>query len=79
LRIQVNGESREVEDNLSLQDLVIYLNLSAARLAIELNQNVVRRGDWATMILKEDDRVEIVHFVGGGVGKMKTETSYQIQ
>jgi thiamine biosynthesis protein ThiS len=67
LRIQVNGESREVEDKLSLQDLVIYLNLSAARLAIELNQNVVRRGDWATMILKEDDRVEIVHFVGGGL------------
>jgi thiamine biosynthesis protein ThiS len=67
LRIQVNGESREVEDKLSLQDLVIYLNLSAARLAIELNQNVVRRGDWATVILKEDDRVEIVHFVGGGL------------
>jgi sulfur carrier protein len=67
LRIKVNGESREVEDKLSLQDLVIYLNLSAARLAIELNQNVVRRGDWATMILKEDDRVEIVHFVGGGL------------
>ena len=67
MRIQVNGESREVEDNLSLRDLVIYLNLSAARLAIELNQNVVRRGDWATMILKEDDRVEIVHFVGGGL------------
>jgi thiamine biosynthesis protein ThiS len=66
LRIQVNGESHEVADKLSLQDLVIYLNLSAARLAIELNQNVVRRGDWDTMILKEDDRVEIVHFVGGG-------------
>ena len=67
MRIQVNGESREVADKLSLQDLVIYLNLSAARLAIELNQNVVRRGDWPTMILKEDDRVEIVHFVGGGL------------
>ena len=67
MRIQVNGESREVEDKLSLQDLVIYLNLSAARLAIELNQNVVRRGDWDTMILKEDDRVELVHFVGGGL------------
>ena len=67
LRIQVNGEPHEVVDELSLQDLVNFLNLASKRLAIELNQNVVRRTDWPTMILKEDDRVEIVHFVGGGL------------
>jgi len=67
LRIHVNGESQEVADELSLQDLVDNLNLAPKRLAIELNQNVVRRGDWPTMILREDDRVEIVHFVGGGL------------
>ena len=67
LRIHVNGESQEVADELSLQDLVNFLNLAPKRLAIELNQNVVRRTDWPTMILKEDDRVEIVHFVGGGL------------
>jgi len=66
LRIHVNGESHEVADELSLQDLVDHLKLAPKRLAIELNQNVVRRGDWPTMILREDDRVEIVHFVGGG-------------
>ena len=66
LRIQVNGEPHEVADELSLQDLVNFLNLASKRLAIELNQNVVRRSDWPAMILKEDDRVEIVHFVGGG-------------
>jgi len=67
LRIQVNGESHEVADEVSLQDLVNSLDLAPKRLAIELNQNVVRRGDWPAMILKEDDRVEIVHFVGGGL------------
>ena len=67
MRIHVNGESHEVADQLSLQDLVNFLNLAPKRLAIELNQNVVRRGDWPTMILREDDRVEIVHFVGGGL------------
>jgi thiamine biosynthesis protein ThiS len=73
LRIHVNGEPHEVADELSLQDLVNLLNLAPKRLAIELNQNVVRRADWAAMILREDDRVEIVHFVGGGVGKMNAE------
>jgi thiamine biosynthesis protein ThiS len=67
LRIHVNGESHEIADELSLQDLVDHLNLPVERLAIELNQRVVRRGNWPAIILKEDDRVEIVHFVGGGL------------
>lgn len=68
LRIHVNGESREVAEVLSLQDLVDALKLAPERLAIELNQNVVRRADWPITILKQDDRVEVVHFVGGGEG-----------
>jgi thiamine biosynthesis protein ThiS len=66
LRIQVNGESRAVPEKLSLGDLVAHLNLSLERLAIELNHQVVRRSEWPATILKEDDRVEVVHFVGGG-------------
>lgn len=64
--LQVNGERREVTDSLSLAELVEALNLSPERIAIELNQNVVRRVDWATTKLSHDDRIEIVHFVGGG-------------
>lgn len=67
LHIQVNGEEREVSLNLSLQALINHLNLAPERIAIELNQNVVRRADWPATLLEEDDRVEIVHFVGGGV------------
>jgi len=66
LRIQVNGESRDVEDNSSLQALIATLNLKGERLAIELNDGVVRRVDWEFTVLHPDDRVEIVHFVGGG-------------
>jgi len=71
LRIQVNGESQELPNGSSLQDLVQKLSLPPARIAIELNLNVVRRADWATTILAECDRVEIVHFVGGGRGKIR--------
>jgi thiamine biosynthesis protein ThiS len=66
LRIQVNGQPREVEDSLSLPDLVASLDLKPEQIAIELNQTVIRRGHWQSTILREDDKVEIVHFVGGG-------------
>ena len=64
--LEVNGERREVTDSLSLAELIEVLNLPPERIAIELNQYVVRRVDWATTKLSHDDRVEIVHFVGGG-------------
>jgi thiamine biosynthesis protein ThiS len=66
LNLRINGEGREVADNLSLQELVTQLDLTPERIAIELNQNVVRRADWSSTLLTENDRVEIVHFVGGG-------------
>ncbi len=66
LRLQVNGERREVEANLSLLELVESLNLRAEQIAIELNRTVVRRAEWDSTVLKEDDALEIVHFVGGG-------------
>jgi sulfur carrier protein len=66
LHIQLNGETRELPDGLTLEALVSQLSLQPARVAIELNHSVARRKDWAETILSEGDRVEIVHFVGGG-------------
>jgi sulfur carrier protein len=66
LRINVNGEPRQVEENLSLSQLVAALNLKPEQIAIELNQTVVRRRTWPETLLKADDKIEIVHFVGGG-------------
>jgi sulfur carrier protein len=66
LLIKVNGEPREVKENISLPELVASLGLKAEQVAIELNQTVIRRTQWASTTLQEDDRVEFVHFVGGG-------------
>lgn len=62
----LNGERREVADGISLAQLIDSLGLVPERIAIELNQGVVRRAEWAAIDLKENDRIEIVHFVGGG-------------
>jgi thiamine biosynthesis protein ThiS len=66
LRIQVNGRPQEVEENLSLSQLITSLDLKPEQIAIELNQKVIRRGEWQDTDLRDDDKIEIVHFVGGG-------------
>ena len=66
MQIQVNGETREVADQSTVAGLIAALDLEPARVAVELNRNVVRRNVWAETNLHDGDRVEIVHFVGGG-------------
>ncbi len=66
VRVIINGEPREVSDTLTLSELVHELALAPERLAIEHNREVVRRSEWQNVQVKEGDRIEIVHFVGGG-------------
>jgi len=62
----VNGEDRETAGNASLDDLVGEFSLPKERIAIELNGQVVRRDRWKETVVTDGDRIEIVHFVGGG-------------
>lgn len=66
MRVELNGEPVELAEGTTLLALVEQLALAPERLAVELNRDVVRRPDWPTTRLSEGDRVEIVHFVGGG-------------
>jgi len=65
MKVFVNGELREVEIS-TLAELITALDLPVARIAVELNREVVRRSEWGSTMLKDEDRIEIVHFVGGG-------------
>ncbi|HEX8266530.1 MAG TPA: sulfur carrier protein ThiS [Pyrinomonadaceae bacterium] len=66
MTVIVNGETRQIPENTNLARLLEILELASARVAVELNQSVVRRGEWGNIVLRENDRIEIVHFVGGG-------------
>lgn len=67
LQVQLNGERREfLHQNLSLSELIQELSLAPQRIAVEVNKQIVRRGEWETTAIKEGDQIEIVHFVGGG-------------
>jgi thiamine biosynthesis protein ThiS len=66
LRVHVNGERKELTNGLSLYNLIEQLELPTQRIAVELNRKVVRKSEWPTTSLNDGDRIEIVHFVGGG-------------
>jgi sulfur carrier protein len=65
----LNGQAREFEQlgpEANLQDLVSELGLKGDRVAVEHNGNIIPRAEWANAHLANGDRLEIVHFVGGG-------------
>lgn len=66
VNIQINGETRGLPDSLSLRDIIKLLELAEDRVAVELNREIVKRHRWAETQLHEGDRMEIVHFIGGG-------------
>jgi len=67
MTLTINGASRHFETLATLTDLIATLGLNGERVAVELNRNIVSRLDWVSTPLKDGDRLEIVHFVGGGV------------
>ena len=64
--ILLNGEDREIRDGISLAQLIESLDLPDKRIAVEVNSDVIRKKDWSGFVLGHEDRLEIVHFVGGG-------------
>ena len=62
----INGEKREIAAELSVAQLLQELGIRPGRVVVELNRDVVFRESHDTTFLKEGDKIEIVHFVGGG-------------
>jgi len=66
MKIYLNGEPREVPEHLTLSELLEWLKLPADRVAVERNREIAARSTWAETLIRPDDRLEVVHFVGGG-------------
>lgn len=66
MTLTINGESRDFPNISTLSDLVSHLGMKPDRVAIELNLELVRRDRWRETQLADGDKLEIVHFVGGG-------------
>jgi thiamine biosynthesis protein ThiS len=66
MNIHLNGELREVPENLTLAALLEWLRLPADRVAVERNREIAARSTWAETVIQANDHLEVVHFVGGG-------------
>ena len=66
LSLRINGEPREIERPLSLGELLSTLGLDPAKIAVERNLEIVPRSQYTEVTVGEGDRLEIVHFIGGG-------------
>ena len=67
MTIEINGEPRTFEAGLTLSSLLERLGMKSDRVAVELNRDIVPRDQWTETQIREGDRLEIVHFVGGGL------------
>ena len=66
IKILLNGESREVPEDLSIKELFKFLELSEKHCAVEINKEIIFKINWDKRLLINEDKVEIVRAIGGG-------------
>ena len=66
IKIKINGKAKLLNENLKLSNLIKILKIPIKKVAIELNQEIVDKKRLNKIILVNNDKIEIVHFIGGG-------------
>jgi len=66
MNIYINGKLQNVAQDCTAQTLIESLNLQDVKIAMEVNREIVPRGEYKDYVFNEDDKVEIVRAIGGG-------------
>ncbi len=66
MQIQLNGEPKELKEDLSLQQLLDELQIPAGRVACEVNLKIIKRATYPETMIREGDTIEIIQAIGGG-------------
>ena len=66
IKIKLNGKFIKIQDKISLLSLIKKLKVSIKKVAIELNKTIVNKKSLCKIKIKKNDKIEIVHFIGGG-------------
>ena len=66
MKVTVNGETRELAADSTLQSLLESLDMTRGRVAVEINQEIIPRSKHSEHFLHDGDKIEIIHAVGGG-------------
>ena len=66
MKLIINGEEREFEDSFSIEQILDKLQIKDKAMAVAVNMEIVKKDKWDKFIPKENDKIEILQFVGGG-------------
>ena len=66
MQLIINGENQNFDDTFSLQEIMIDLKIEDKVMAAAVNMEIVKKDDWNNFIPKNDDKIELLQFVGGG-------------
>lgn len=73
MQITLNGQKKDVPDGLTVEGLLRHLNIEPARVAVELNLEVVKKAEYSSKGLSDGDVIEVVSFMGGGCHRTRIE------
>lgn len=66
MKITLNGKKEIIEEGATVAGLIALKSLNPDAVIVEYNDDLMKKGEWSDRALKEDDRLEILRFVGGG-------------
>jgi sulfur carrier protein len=66
MTIIINGEKKEFEESISLKGIITNLQVEDKVMAAAVNMEIVKKNEWNTYIVKDNDKLELLQFVGGG-------------
>ena len=66
MKIVVNGKELEFNNEITIKQLLVNLEIEDKVMAVAVNMEIVKKDNWSSRIIKEDDKIELLHFVGGG-------------
>jgi len=66
MKVIVNGEDRDIQEDSTIEALISTLGIKVKVMAIAVNMEIVKKDDWGSFIIQDGDKIELLHFVGGG-------------
>jgi sulfur carrier protein len=66
MNLTINGENKVFDNDITLKDIIIYLKIEDKVMAAAVNMEIVKKDNWFNFVPKDNDKIELLQFVGGG-------------
>jgi sulfur carrier protein len=66
MRVAINGKFGELKEGINVENVLLNYKIKPEGIVVELNQKIIKRDEWQKIVIKENDIIELISFVGGG-------------